>query len=356
MSQSEPSTSNGHRRGGASRPRRCILHVGSPKTASSSIQFVLKENRKQFLKDGFLVPESGQTAMGAHRPLAFSLSGMQAPPEAASAEQDLVREVSDSDAHSVLISSEFLWTILTHEDRAKRLIGQLRSLGLDITIVMYVRNQPQYINSFYQHNANFRGNCDFSSFASRAQRNKRMYTYSRWIAFAETHDVPLLARPFSEEVRKRGVIEDFLTTAGLASASHYNTAVELRRSVGPFRVAVAQSLMQRVGDPKRLTEQQASECRRVVSGELKRRKIDDRGYCGLTTELAEEIEQKFSDDNARFSQFAWGKPWNEVFASDVGQIFKPNDYSMTGIPADRRQLLSEVLASLEPKIDAILAH
>lgn len=317
---------------------------------------MLKESRKALLKEGILVPETGQVAMGAHRYLAFSLSGRPVPAEAASAEQNLAREVSNSDADCVLISSEFLWGILSHEEQAKRMIGSLRSLDLDVTIVMYVRNQPQYINSFYQHNANFRGNRDFLSFVSSACQSKRMYRYARWIAFAETHDVPLVARPFSKDVRKRGVIEDFLTTVGLSSASHYNTTVELRRSVGPFTVAVAQSLMQRIGDAKRLTELQGSACRRALRAELKRRKIDDHGYCGLTTGLAADIEQEFADDNARFAQFAWGKPWHEVFASDVGQVFEPNDYSVTGVPADRRQLLSEVLASLEPKIDAIFAR
>lgn len=356
MSQSEPLIANGRRQGGARGTRRCVLHVGSPKTATSSIQFLLKENRKALLKDGILVPETGQVAMGAHRYLAFSLSGMPVPPEAASAERNLAREISDSDAGCVLISSEFLWTILANKERAKRLIGYLRSLDLDVTIVMYVRNQPQYINSFYQHNANFRGNLDFLSFVSRARQSNRMYTYARWIAFAETYDVPLVARPFSKEVRQRGVIEDLLTTVGLSSVSHYNTSVELRRSVGPFTVAVAQSLMQRIGDPTRFTEQKASACRRALRAELKKRNIDDHGYCGLTTELAADIEKGFSSDNARFAQFAWGKPWYEVFASDVGQIFEPNDYSVTGVPADRRQLLGEVLASLEPRIDAIFAH
>lgn len=317
---------------------------------------MLKESRRALLKDGILVPEAGQLPMGAHRYLAFSLSGMPVPPQAASAEQILAGEVSNSDADCVLISSEFLWGILSHEERAKRMIGHLRSLDLEVIIIMYVRNQPQYINSFYQHNANFRGNRDFPSFVRSACRNMRMYRYARWIAFAETHDVPLVARPFSKEVRKRGVIDDFLTTVGLSSASHYNTAHELRRSVGPFTVAVAQSLMQRVGDPKRLNEVKASECRRALRAELKRRRIDDHGYCGLTTELAAEIESNFADDNARFARFAWGKPWHEVFASDVGQAFEPNDYSVTGVPADRRQLFSEVLARLEPRIDAILAH
>lgn len=340
---------------GPGRPgrRRCILHVGSPKTATSTIQFVLKENRKQLLKDGVLVPRSGQTETGSHRYLAFSLAGMPVPAEAGSADLELAREIARSDAGCVVISSEFFWTILARKQRANRVMGYLTSLGLDVSVVLYVRNQPQYINSFYQHNANFRRDCAFPSFVGEARRNSRMYTYSRWVGFAERHGVRLLARPFSDEVRKRGVVGDFLATAGVSPAGRYNNAVELRRSIGPFTVAAARALMQRTGDPKRLTERQTSECRHALRSELRRRGIEDHGYCGLTTGLAAEIEQAFAKDNARFAEAVWGKPWREVFACDAGRDFEPNDYAMTGVPADRRQLLEEVLATLGPRIEAI---
>ena len=340
----------GSRRAGK---RRCILHVGSPKTATSTIQFVLKANRNQFLKDGILVPRSGQTETGSHRYLAFSLAGMPVPAEAASADLDLAREIARSDAGCVVISSEFFWTILARKERADRVMGYLASLDLDISVVLYVRNQPQYINSFYQHHANFRRDCAFSTFVSEARRNSRMYTYSRWIGFAERHGVTLLARPFSEEVRKLGVIEDFLATAGVAPAGRNNNAVELRRSIGPFTVAAARALMRRTGDPKRLTEQQTADCRHALRSELRRRGIEDHGYCGLTTGLAADIEQAFAKDNGRFAEAVWGKPWREVFASDTGRDFEPNDYAMTGVPAGRRQLLEEVVASLGPPIEAI---
>jgi len=333
--------------------RRCILHVGSPKTATSSIQFVLKANRERLLEDGILIPRSGQTASGSHRHLAFSLAGHPAPREAAAADRKLAREIAASDAETILISSEFLWSILTRKDAAERVIDQLRSMDLDVTLLFYVRNQPQYFNSIFQHDANFRRRRGFQEFVGGARRNMARYGYSRWLGFAETHGVPLIVRPFSEEVRKGGVVEDFLAAAGVASLSHYNIAAELRRSVGPFTVAVAQSLMRRIGNRAKLTEQQASDCRHALRSELRRRGIDDHGYCGLTTKLAAEIEQAFSNDNANVAQAAWGMPWQEMFASDVGQKFEPNDYAMTGVPADRRQLLEEVLASLAPRIDAI---
>ena len=333
--------------------RRCILHVGSPKTATSTIQSVLKANREKLLQDGFLVPRSGRTDSGSHRFLAFRLAGQPVPRAAAAADGDLEREIAASDAETILISSEFLWSILNKTDAAERVIGRLRAIDLDVTLLLYVRNQPQYFNSMYQHDAHFRRRRGFLEFVGGARRNMARYGYGRWLAIAETHGVPLIVRPFSEEVRKRGVVEDFLAAAGIAPAGRYDLGSELRRSVGPFTVAVAQSLMRRIGERAKLSEQQASDCRHALRSELRRRSIEDHGYCGLTTGLAAEIEQAFAKDNGRFAEAVWGKPWGEIFASDTGRDFEPNDYAMTGVPADRRQLLEEVLARLGPRIEAI---
>lgn len=332
--------------------RRCILHVGSPKTATSSIQSVLKTNRKRLLRNGILVPRTGQTESGSHRHLVFSLAGIAVPREAEAADRGLAREIAACDAETILISSEFLWSILAKKEAAERVIGQLRSMDLDVTLLVYVRNQPQYFNSLYQHDANFRRRREFAQFVGGARRNMAKYGYSRWLGFAETHDIPLIVRPFSQEVRDRGVVEDFLVAAGAAGGG-YDIAAELRRSVGPFTVAVAQSLMRGIGDGARLSEQQTSDCRHALRAELRRRGIVDHGYCGLTTELAAEIEHAFSNDNARVAEGCWGKPWRDVFASDAGREFEPNDYAMTGVPADRRQLLEEVIAALAPRIKAI---
>src|SRR5688572_6451345 len=126
--------------------RRCILHIGSPKTATSSIQSMLKANRKRFLRHGILVPQSGQGESGAHRALAYSLAGVPLDPKA-DVTQDFLREVRDSTADCVLVSSEFMWPLLGVPAQARRLIDCLSSLDLDITLLLYVRNQPQYVNS-----------------------------------------------------------------------------------------------------------------------------------------------------------------------------------------------------------------
>ena len=315
---------------------------------------MLKKNRKQFLKHGILVPETGQRPYGAHHRLALDLAG-RSECSSDSVEQEFIRELSKSSAHTVLMSSENFWPLLGVQCQAERLIGCLRSLGFEIEIVVYVRNQPQYLNSSYVQNVKtwlYSG--EFFAFANRARSHRNKYTYSHWLTFAERHSVSLLVRPFSEQVRRTGVTQDLLATIGLSSAEGFNTAIERNVSVGSFAVEVARRLLRRIGGPDRLTHLQADQCRSVFQSELKYRRIDDDAYCGLTTSLAAEVETQFAEDNARLSHAAWGKPWHEMFATDVGQVFEPNDYALTGVPPDRREVLGEVLDSLGREVDAIL--
>lgn len=336
--------------------RRCILHIGSPKTATSSIQTMLKTNRRRFLKHGILVPESGQGESGAHRALAYALAGVPLDPNA-DVEQDFLREVRDSAADCVLLSSEFMWPLLGVPAQGRRLLECLRSLDLDIALLLYVRNQPQYLNSSYvQQVKTFHCADEFSGFAGRARRKESKYAYSQWIDFSAKHGVGLVARPFSEPVRTSGVTQDFLSTIGLSSSDGFDVAVERNVSDGPFSVEVARTVLRRIGGPKKLARPQLDKCRSVVRSELGRRRIDDGRYCGLTTSLAAEIEQQYDEDNSRFAQFAWGKPWHAIFEFDLNQSFEPNDYSMTGIPADRRLYLAETLESLETRIAAVTGH
>jgi hypothetical protein len=356
MGQSEPSRANAQRRGGASGARRCILHVGAPKTATTSIQFMLKQNRKRFLKHGILVPESGQGRNGAHRILAYDLAGRPLD-ETEGVSRKFDQEVLSSDAHTILISSEFLWPILGVPSQAERIIGHLRSMGFDITLVVYLRNQPQFFNSSYvQSSTALQQGDEFLSFVNRGFTKQNHYAYSRWITIAQRHELTVLARPFSQTVRRRGVLEDFLTTIGLSSPGKFDTAVERNRSAGPFTVAVARELVRRIGAPGRLTPGQTAACRKAFRTEFRQHDIEDYDYCGLTTPLAAEIEQRFLDDNARFAAFAWGTSWQEMFSSDLGQNYEANDYAVTGVPPERRALMAEVLGRLEPKIDAVLAQ
>jgi hypothetical protein len=48
----------------------------------------------------------------------------------------------------------------------------------------------------------------------------------------------------------------------------------------------------------------------------------------LSSALARHIEAKLRSDNDAFAERVWGRPWTEVFASDVAEEFTPNDFEI----------------------------
>ena len=47
----------------------CILHIGLPKTGTTSLQAALSENRESLLRHGVVYPETGLNGNGKHKGL-----------------------------------------------------------------------------------------------------------------------------------------------------------------------------------------------------------------------------------------------------------------------------------------------
>ena len=150
--------------------------------------------------------------------------------------------------------------------------------------------------------------------------------FSRWIQLAEAHGAELIARPFSKETLRRGVIPEFLQSIGISSSQFRDRAVRRNEAVGPFTVSVAREVLRSIG--KEMTWLQAKKCKVELAKYLRQNKCTDSGYCGLSSALARRVEKELRSDNDVFAQRVWGKSWADVFAADVTEEFTPNDFEM----------------------------
>jgi hypothetical protein len=102
-----------------------------------------------------------------------------------------------------------------------------------------------------------------------------------------------------------------------------------RETVGPFTVSVERAVLRSVApDGKRLKWRQAELWKKRLAAYLEEKGWMDARYCGLSTSLARHIEKQLRSDNDAFAQSVWGRPWAEIFASDVTEEFTPNDFEM----------------------------
>ena len=136
--------------------KNLILHIGLPKTGTSSVQFALSRARKEMLRYGVLYPETGQWTDHSHHGLGFALRGVSdyggQPVEAAETLLDALSEEYDKHPRieTVLISSEIFQALVWPKRIAalKRLTDQFEHMK----IIAVLRRQDVLLESlFKQH-------------------------------------------------------------------------------------------------------------------------------------------------------------------------------------------------------------
>jgi hypothetical protein len=309
--------------------RVCYIHVGPHKTGTTSIQGFLQENRAELLECGYFVPEA-ESKRGAHHALAEKLAGLEIGEHREPLVAKSIRALGETPAETIVISSEALEGILQSRKHAQVFFSRIAELNLEPKLVLFPRNQPQWINSSYSFAVkSFRQSDPFKSVA-RAFPQFPGARFSRWIELADAYALELIARPFTKQIIARGVVSQFRQTIGINSSSQFRGG-EIRRNeaVGPFTVSVAREVLRSIGDNvSQLTWLQAERCKNRLAAYLGEKGLADARYCGLTTALARHIEQELRLDNDHFAQRAWGRSWAEIFATDTTEEFAPNDLEL----------------------------
>ena len=212
--------------------RRLILHLGLPKTGTSTVQEFFRRNRDKLSAAGIIFPRvdvaaadisdwktpAGHPArLGGHQPLAVELRSVQRGADGRGGHLPLwsavFQQIQQSDAHTVVISSEALGGKVESLD-----FGGLkeRFAEFDVTGIVYLRSQESWVISYYGQKV--RGEARTSTPIS----DFRLYRKSERLRYSEKLDmivkmVPLdriVVGNFDDAVRV-GLLDDFLQLADL---------------------------------------------------------------------------------------------------------------------------------------------
>jgi hypothetical protein len=223
-----------------------ILHIGSNKTGTTSIQKVLMDNYQSLLEEGVLYPRLGTTKLGAHHFLARSLLKQKEKLSHYSSEMEfkdylkgIKEEISNKNIHTVLISSEALFWAKS-VDFAK--IKELFDIFKDVRIVSYIRRQDQYIESFY--NSRIRvGAIGLGSLEKFAYRIDVDYfeNFEVWSSLVEQEKISVCM--FEKNRFKDGdLIMDFLDKLSINSSALKIRKTNLNQSANMYAVKVLRIL------------------------------------------------------------------------------------------------------------------
>lgn len=160
-------------------PRTFVLHVGTHKTATTSLQSTFRSARAELASRGTLYPETGQFEAGHHN-IAWGLAGDDRFDPDAGFLDELAEEIRDHRLPRVLVSSEDLEYLNDREDRLKLLYRWIRRLGYEPLVIITLRDEASYLESLYVELVAHGFFQSFDEFVEGALSDRRVVYRSVW--------------------------------------------------------------------------------------------------------------------------------------------------------------------------------
>ncbi|WP_444888131.1 hypothetical protein [Microbulbifer sp. JMSA008] len=200
--------------------KKLIIHIGTEKTGTTSIQHFCAENRLLLKEQGLIYPEVGFCDF-AHFSLVAPFHSLDnggrelefAPKKkyVAEKEWDRIKKIFNGNSHAkVLISAEHFSSRLKHRgiSALKETIGWLGE-DIEVEIVIFVRRQDKYFQSWYSTHIKAGGTLTFDEAFESRKSDKWFFDYYNL--------VNIWASYFGKESIKLGVFEKGQMKDGLFS-------------------------------------------------------------------------------------------------------------------------------------------
>jgi hypothetical protein len=203
-------------------PRKCILHIGTHKTGTTSVQAALSSRRHALARRGYLYPVTSipESTFGHHN-LAWQVAGDPRFSDETGTLEDLLGEIRGSTQH-VVLSSEDFESVATQPDIFAGFVRTLQQGGLDVSLVVYLREQAGYAVSLYLELLKHGLSATFEEFLEEIV-DQGMVRWKSWAfpfcyrTFLEQlpSGVPVIVRPYEA---RGSTVGDFLSLLELTPA------------------------------------------------------------------------------------------------------------------------------------------
>jgi hypothetical protein len=323
--------------------RRIFLHAGEPKTGTSAIQLLLRENREALEQLDYLVPNAGSNPSGNYLPLIDAILHEPVPPAYSQCVEAFEQEVNSHPAENVVVSAECLDHYFRNDEKRDRILSFLRDLRLATTILIFIRPDAEALSSAYAEQVkSFLYDVTFPEFVVRRRR------YVHLLKLMGLPGIQTIFRPYNAEVRRLGAGREFLRVIGLSEDALQCLGRESRvnQSVGPIAVAAAREIRRRIQQSGR---QPTDRQRRALKAELFRlaqEEDPEEAFYGVDAELLQEIERRVGANREKFAQAAWGKSWQAVFPSDEAAPKQCNAFDAGTAEPDALEKYQRMTAAL----------
>ncbi|MEJ1158759.1 hypothetical protein [Prosthecomicrobium sp. N25] len=329
--------------------KRLILHIGSPKAGSTSLQRFLTANRPVLARIGVDYPD----LPGDESPPHWLRQAFEADEADARAALDaLGAAIRGARGDVVVLSSEGLSGIAEAHapaERIRRLAESEWKVAVDV--VAFVRPQHLFLNSSYAQHVKTLVTADrFRPFLRRMINDRRFdvgRVYGPWhAAFGPRfHAIPFTARELARGLERR-FFDEVGLGARLSGLNDLEPAAPSNPSPGPIAVEVHRRVAAAGGRARfgpRLRQARTYLHRRGVALGWDRER-----FSGLDGDVVEAVRGAFRQRNEAFAMRHWARPWETVFAADYDRAFASNEYDLDAVDPEREKEIAsaagEVLA------------
>jgi hypothetical protein len=307
--------------------RRAIVHIGTPRTGTTSVQANLAAHRKALREVGILYPEltprSTSIAHLSHQHLGETLDGRRSRRERTELLSRLDEALIPTDIDVVILSYEGLCITPSFYGVPTILAELFGRRGFDLEVLLTVRSQASYAQSQYLWRCQFLREKQFfaEAFSCDLRQRQRRYDYNAifddWARakpsrfhVVPVHDrtstAPLVERIFAQlELTDR--LEQSLTAAEFARVEN--------RSPGPASVEVSRRVRNR--SLLSIDQARAIAVTDFIGREALVHGLDSEPFQGLDDATVTWVEAKFADSNEQLAQRVWGMGWSQRIAPMV---------------------------------------
>jgi hypothetical protein len=223
--------------------RRLILHIGTHKTGTTTIQHLCWKNREELLENGWLYPFNGRPKYDfrpGHHHLSFAVfqKPIEQRPNWAQKTTSinvteewykLMEELSTYPDKNVILSSEAIGNC----NKESIEIIKDTMCEFDVTIVIYLRNQLGFLLSAYKQRIMKSGYTqNFNEFIKgRIKSNHSLTMLNRWAAIFGEECINL--RLFDKVISSTGLMQDFFNLMELSDSIIKVMPLDDRENVSP---------------------------------------------------------------------------------------------------------------------------
>jgi hypothetical protein len=340
--------------------RRAIIHIGMPRTGSTTFQYILARLRPKLNQAGILYPDLTPRSMRHephinHQHFGETLDGRRSHHERHELLQALSASLSRCNCEIVLLSYEDFIQQQQRFQTPAVLRRIFASYGFATEALVVVKPQSEHLNSIYAHRAQLlRERQDFRHFA-RAYRGSARFEYDMliepWLAaFAgrvravpvrdKRSTKPLVLRLLSE----LGLAEQVIPMLGADDIHRVEN-----RSPGPLAVEVSRRLRETY--TLVLPRVRPREIMRFVEHTALEQGFDQEGFQGVWPDLWTHMEARYCGVNDRFASAVWGRRWAEIATSSrPGEV---NEFANRVIDPTTEGAVEDILLQARRQFDLV---